>query len=613
MKKILLISLILITFSQIKADDIDFNRIVDVFVSWAKMQQNEKEVNSVEYVMTMKKLENEKHTLVTKLASDTMLLNDFIEYLKKNKKIEAIAFQDVIYEIYQKITADTATGNFNNRQLQSAHAINSLLDYMRNFSKLTFNTENQSSKEHPLVTLTRAIYEYNPDVDKIAKDYNINYGSRGFATDVMITAFNQFKKGELSKSVIEDISSITSNAFYKGVAESYVTPGVDTIEVFTHKTDNFLIYYQIEGRNAVYESHVDVDGNGIPDYVDRVGEYFEKSLKFQTEKLNFLKPSTIPEFEVKISNMRDYGITIPLMTDEFYEDCYIQIHNNYQESFFNSKGVEGAKVTAAHELFHAVSGRYGLFSNQALSASRWFAEGCAVWMEDAIFPEVRDYLSYVNTSTNVYFDKPDFPIFDLYHSESYIAVLWFKFLTENIILSNQSEISYIEGNHLLKALWEDVKKNNYSGIEAHIGVFSNNMKEIYRNFSIGRYTGEIFNHYDLFERELYIVNSEKTSFPYNKSVVSYDAPKVFGSNYFVFEPESRTSNIINIDFESDYAYPVTLLTISYDGNKEVFNIEDRSEWKHTLSEFGEKIKQVVIIVNNFDPRYQYIPYNIKVY
>ena len=100
MKKILLISLILITFSQIKADDIDFNRIVDVFVSWAKMQQNEKEVNSVEYVMTMKKLENEKHTLVTKLASDTMLLNDFIEYLKKNKKIEAIAFQDVIYEIY---------------------------------------------------------------------------------------------------------------------------------------------------------------------------------------------------------------------------------------------------------------------------------------------------------------------------------------------------------------------------------------------------------------------------------------------------------------------------------------------------------------------------------
>ena len=48
----------------------------------------------------------------------------------------------------------------------------------------------------------------------------------------------------------------------------------------------------------------DENSSEVPDYVDKVGEYLEKSLKYQTEDLGFAKPKNVPEFNVLITSFK---------------------------------------------------------------------------------------------------------------------------------------------------------------------------------------------------------------------------------------------------------------------------------------------------------------------
>ncbi|MFH2003294.1 MAG: hypothetical protein ABIK27_00885, partial [Bacteroidota bacterium] len=74
---------------------------------------------------------------------------------------------------------------------------------------------------------------------------------------------------------------------------------------------------------------------------------------------------------------------------------YIEIDNDFISIYSASRGLPGLKVTAAHELHHAVQlGGYG-FRDQ----DRYFYEITSTWMEDVIYDNINDYYQYIKNSS----------------------------------------------------------------------------------------------------------------------------------------------------------------------------------------------------------------------
>jgi hypothetical protein len=65
--------------------------------------------------------------------------------------------------------------------------------------------------------------------------------------------------------------------------------------------------------------------------------------------------------------------------------------NDFAEYYFPTKGIDGLKVTAAHEFHHAIQFGYG-FRNDDV----YFFEMTSTWMEEYIYPEINDYLNYLD-------------------------------------------------------------------------------------------------------------------------------------------------------------------------------------------------------------------------
>jgi hypothetical protein len=63
--------------------------------------------------------------------------------------------------------------------------------------------------------------------------------------------------------------------------------------------------------------------------------------------------------------------------------------------------LDGARVTAAHEFFHAIQFAYDVFEYQGYDDSNpgndkpWWMEASAVWMEDVVYDDVNDYVGYL--------------------------------------------------------------------------------------------------------------------------------------------------------------------------------------------------------------------------
>lgn len=71
--------------------------------------------------------------------------------------------------------------------------------------------------------------------------------------------------------------------------------------------------------------------------------------------------------------------------------AYCAFDNDYAE-FPNHTPMENLKVTAAHELFHAVQFAYDFYEDG------WFVEATATWAEDELYDDVNDNVQYLSDS-----------------------------------------------------------------------------------------------------------------------------------------------------------------------------------------------------------------------
>jgi len=172
---------------------------------------------------------------------------------------------------------------------------------------------------------------------------------------------------------------------------------------------HFTLHYDLTGLHAVPAK--DSLGNGIPDYIDSAAVILDHVWQIEIDQLGFNPPpdfdgNPVQSYPVFFSNMPYYGLTsfnynedIPSLPGYNYVS-YLELHNNYQSASFASNGLEGLKVTAAHEFHHAIQLGYQLrwkIESGILDyPDLFFLEMSSTFMEDYVYDEINDYVQYVN-------------------------------------------------------------------------------------------------------------------------------------------------------------------------------------------------------------------------
>jgi hypothetical protein len=161
---------------------------------------------------------------------------------------------------------------------------------------------------------------------------------------------------------------------------------------------HFRLHWNDTGSEAVPPE--DLDMNNIPDFIDSAAVIFENVWDFEINQLGYPPPPRQDGDPDSLYNIY-FSQTYPLYGYPYWswiEDIpsipglnfasYIVVDNNFNG--FYSSGLEGLKVTAAHEFHHAIQLGYNVRQSDI-----YFFEMTSVWMEELAYPEINDYYQYL--------------------------------------------------------------------------------------------------------------------------------------------------------------------------------------------------------------------------
>jgi hypothetical protein len=209
----------------------------------------------------------------------------------------------------------------------------------------------------------------------------------------------------------------------------------------------FELHWDESGINAVPEE--DLSGNGYPDFIDSASVILDYVYKIEVEQLGYDPPPgqdgnpAVP-YQIFFTNQFAYGITrkgdlIAANLPDTSYTSYIEMDNNFAEYYFPSQGLDGLKVTAAHEFHHAIQLGYGFRESDI-----YFFEMTSTWLEEYIYPEIDDYLNYLdfffevvsnsrfdqNNLTYPYANSIYLQMLEAQYDASIIRSIWDKLRTE---------------------------------------------------------------------------------------------------------------------------------------------------------------------------------------
>lgn len=143
----------------------------------------------------------------------------------------------------------------------------------------------------------------------------------------------------------------------------------------------------------------------IPGYVREVAAAADSARNRMFGQMGYLPPpgdgvaGGDSRFDVYLLDLNAYGYTT---FENSPADVYLVLDNDFgqaamQQNLFAydddpaTDPVLGAmQVTVAHELFHASQFQYSIDAR-----NQWWMEASAVWVENELYPEVKDYLNYL--------------------------------------------------------------------------------------------------------------------------------------------------------------------------------------------------------------------------
>jgi hypothetical protein len=356
------------------------------------------------------------------------------------------------------------------------------------------------------------------------------------ATDILLEAQRAFNGISASgQSALRALLARPSATF------TYDSPG-----------GKFKIHYNTSGANAVPTTDV-APANGIPDYVEWLGDYADSSFRAEVTNLGHLEPPSDgglggdTRYDIYTEEMGYYGYTQSEgagpnpWTDSY---SYISVHRNFS-GFPPNNDPDGdqkgaAKVTVAHEYYHAIQFAYDYTEDS------WFMEASSTWMENYVFDPVDDNYNYFSD----WFTHPDYALNSTASLHIYAAFIWPMYLSQTF------------GNPIMPELWNQcITADSYpvltSVLATHGTTFNNQFAEFcVWNFITGsRNDG---NHYE-----------EAVSYPLIKTVrthlasaypvagqgpLSGQAPDALGANYVVFNLPAGNGEF-TVNFNGDNSTP----------------------------------------------------------
>jgi len=171
---------------------------------------------------------------------------------------------------------------------------------------------------------------------------------------------------------------------------------------------HFKIFYDTSESSPNVPALIYIDANNIAQripgtaeaFVDSVGKYFNYVWSYEVDTLGYTQPPLDTDgyyhvYIIDLSYSGIYGETFwdapPINTGQppRYR-TYIMIDKDFSTVYPPTRGIPALKVTAAHELQHAIHiGSYGVWTNDF-----YYYELTATWMEQVVFHEVKDYIQY---------------------------------------------------------------------------------------------------------------------------------------------------------------------------------------------------------------------------
>lgn len=289
---------------------------------------------------------------------------------------------------------------------------------------------------------------------------------RGCGTSLWINQHNHLREKPTAKTVLTKTTSCKAEAYYQSVLELI--------------SEHFHIYYTLEGPHAATQ-----------DFIDTLAYYLEDAYSFYVNQLKMKEPlgiSTTYHYQksnhgnrypievLDLDLVRNvqyllgspcygcFGLTFPyennsyekttvLFDNDFrytasnapkgtlengctYSQAVNELYNTAGKYSYNDRPKDGIRITAYHELYHAVQARYYDFS----SYYTFWLEASAAGMEELKAPDVNDYLSYLIYLNSI----PGMPL-DQTYSDYSLSILF-------LFLYQQYGISFDA------SLWENYSK-----------------------------------------------------------------------------------------------------------------------------------------------------------
>lgn len=334
----------------------------------------------------------------------------------------------------------------------------------------------------------------------------------------------------------------------------------DTVAYIDPNTGNFV--------NNV-PALLDSIGQRIPNtaeaYVDSVAAILDHVWAIEIDSLGYDPPPPDgnqgggPEYDVHIKELGkdDFGYTdwldsdaIPTPTNTRYA-TFMVVDNDFY--LHRTQGIDGLKVTCAHEFHHAIQmGAYGFWTESDF----YFNELTSSWMEDVVYTEVNDYYFdvalYFSTAKGFgYRDPQGYPwSFTYYNVNSYRGYersIWGHYLAKRF------------GRAMMKEIWTGIRTERC--LPSMRDVFARHGTDWSAEFSLFTYWNYFTadradtvhyypegNHYPRFDPTFLIDFSGNTS-----AIISGAYPLSSSMFEFHIPQDTLTAIVANIDVDAAMA------------------------------------------------------------
>lgn len=366
---------------------------------------------------------------------------------------------------------------------------------------------------------------------------------------------------------------------------NYVKNHADSMRVITEYVDSTLNIF-----NSVHHSLVNVLGYTSPP----AETGYDKYNIYLTDLGSGLYGQTVPN---------PHPINPSQFPPRYFS--YIEIDNDFISVYPTSRGLQGLRVTAAHEFHHAIQlGSYGY-----READRYFYEITSTWMEEALYNDINDYYQYIKFSSGAprgHFAEPNKSFLATDGLIEYSRAIWGKFVQEKYSSS------------VMLRTWENMRSfNSIKSLDDALNEVNSNLRFAFVEFAKWNYftanrslSGKYYS-----EASSYPLIKERTSIEMVGTSRTYiDSTATLSSIYLPIKLNDISVPIIVTNINQDAAqaynlnnhkYSLLLRTTNLEGYRELgqglfakLSVDDLQNW--TFSSVGQaSISSLAIYPNPY--------------